>query len=166
MNNLQIERPAFTITGTGYDNLAPTSTIAVCKDKDDRESLVNFILNNRELFESKFYCIDVYDVYGSHVEHHVVATAKTLKAIKGNYVINSCIVLDCIVYAMHSGRLIKSQVHHTDTALAVAHHFINLGWDVEVVRADNCYTLFDSDYDFIQEMNDGSLKALFIVGTR
>lgn len=162
-NSLLLQKPEYTITGYVYGQKG-CSVIAECLTASDMTANVNSILANRETFGQYWDYIVVTDALEDHVATHELNGKRSIPM--GNTIINSGADMELVVYASHCGRLIKSLAHNTDCALAIAHNFQRLGWDVEIDSADDWSVLFDSDYDFIEEQDDGSLKALYIVGTR
>ncbi len=82
------------------------------------------------------------------------------------HVLNSHSDIELTVYASRGGDLVKCRLHNTDIALAVAHNWMLLGWNIEIDDADNYTVYFDSDYDLIQLDDDGNYKAIYIIGTR
>lgn len=163
MDNLLIERPSYIITGITYKGLDPNRTnvlITTCPSASDMTAKVNTIMANRELFANMFSAIEVTDALGDFIAKHELTVRQS---VKKEGIINEHTDANIVVYAYHCGRLIKSYVNSTDKALAVANNFTHLGWDVEIDNVDDWTVLFNSDYDFIEQADDGTLNALHIV---
>lgn len=162
-NSLLLQKPEYTITGYVYGQKGQ-SVIDVCYSPSEMTAKVNSILANRETFAQYWDYITITDALDDHVATHELNAKRAIP--NGSIIINSGADMELTIFASHCGRLIKMHAHNTEVALAVAHNYQQLGWDVEIDSTDDWSVLFDSDYDFIEQREDGTYRALYIVGAR
>ena len=170
MSNLTIQKPEFIIIG---HRISPDveagiacDVLAECPSATAMTSMVNVITANRAFYGRWFDFITIKDKDGDHVATHWLVEKPVTDEQKALLVMNSHQDLELVIYAHKAGKFARCRAHNTDIALAIAHNWQELGYDVEIDDSEDWKVYFDSETDFIIIDETGDYEAVYLVGSR
>lgn len=166
MNTCQITPVTYQIAAGTFDSNAITILSESPSLPEIRERQ-EFIIVHKDIFQ--FYDWITIKVVkdGEDVDEYPTIELKARTWMPKHHVLNDEVDMELVIRCVNGkGRLVKSVCHNTQTALAVAYNWIHLlGWNVTISNEIGT-DYFDSDFEEIIIEDDGTYKAVYLMGSR